>query len=323
MGDDLALAQHRGRLTQRAHLVQFVRNIENRRSLGRQFAQRQEKLVGFLRGQHAGRFIENQQLRVLQQAAHDLDPLTLADGKRMHHAIRVERQAVGGRHLDHPAAQCLGIPAARQSQSHVFQHRQRFEQRQMLEHHADTEPPRHRRRFHAHPFALPNQLALVGAQQAVHHFDQGALAGAVFPQQGVDLAGADREGNRIVRDAARKRLGQSPCFQQGNFHSAFGAAVVAKFVHSPVRRRPSRRRKGTVTRNRKVTLRHSPPSIANRRPITPSETDSSPKSPIGGFDESVRSDRSDWNSTSSHFFLGDYRSIQQPWRTFLPNRFLL
>ena len=91
---------------------------------------------------------------------------------------------------------------------------QRLEQGKMLENHADAQATGHRGRFHLHRPVLPDQLALVGAQQAVHHLDQGALAGAVLAQECVHLAGLDAEGNLVVRDTAGECLGQAPRLQQ-------------------------------------------------------------------------------------------------------------
>ena len=83
------------RVAQRPDLLELVADVEDRAALGRELAQRREQPLDLLRRQHRGRLVHDQQLRVLQQAADDLDPLPLADRERVHVARRVERQAVG------------------------------------------------------------------------------------------------------------------------------------------------------------------------------------------------------------------------------------
>ena len=81
---------------------QLVADVEDRAALGGELAQRLEQPLDLLRRQHRGRLVHDQQLRVLQQAAHDLDALALADRERVDLARGVERQAVGVRDLDDP-----------------------------------------------------------------------------------------------------------------------------------------------------------------------------------------------------------------------------
>ena len=69
------------RVAELLHLVQLVADVEDAAPLGGQLAQRLEQLDDGLRRQHRGRLVEDQQLGLLQQAAHDLDALALADRK--------------------------------------------------------------------------------------------------------------------------------------------------------------------------------------------------------------------------------------------------
>ena len=78
-----------------ADLLQLVADVQDRRAFGRQLAQGGEQDLHLLRGQHRGRLVHDQQLRVLQQAADDLDPLPLARRQIAHEPVGVERQAVG------------------------------------------------------------------------------------------------------------------------------------------------------------------------------------------------------------------------------------
>ena len=100
MGDDAAEPHDRRGVAERADLLELVADVEDRAAFGGEPAQRLEQLLGFLRRQHRGRLVHDQQLRLLQQAAHDLDALALADREIVHGAVGVERQAVFARDLD-------------------------------------------------------------------------------------------------------------------------------------------------------------------------------------------------------------------------------
>jgi hypothetical protein len=62
---------------------------------------------------------------------------------------------------------------------------------------------------------LDPDLAGVGLAQAVEDLRQRALAGAVLAQQGVDLAGLDREVDAVVGDERPEALGDPPQFDEG------------------------------------------------------------------------------------------------------------
>ncbi|MNY67602.1 hypothetical protein D3C86_2052210 [compost metagenome] len=74
-------------------------DIKHRTAFGLQLRQRLEQLVRLLRRQNRSRLVENDKARVLQQGAHDLDTLALANRKIGHMRIGIERQAIGARKL--------------------------------------------------------------------------------------------------------------------------------------------------------------------------------------------------------------------------------
>jgi hypothetical protein len=78
---DLAVAQHRGAVADALHLFQAMADIEHRAALGFELEQRLEQIVGFLRCQHRGRLVKDDQLRGSAAGADDLDALALADRK--------------------------------------------------------------------------------------------------------------------------------------------------------------------------------------------------------------------------------------------------
>ena len=77
--DDLAVAHHRHVVGDREHLRQLVRDDDDRLSLLAHAAKDGEELLDFLRRQHGGRLVENQQLRVPVERLQQLDALLLAD----------------------------------------------------------------------------------------------------------------------------------------------------------------------------------------------------------------------------------------------------
>src|SRR5688572_23283738 len=76
----------------------------------------------------------------------------------------------------------------------------------MLEYHADAEPARMVRVLHDDRLALPADLAGVGLQHAIDDLDQGALAGAVLAEQGMDLTRQHRQVDAIVGQTTGKLL---------------------------------------------------------------------------------------------------------------------
>ena len=115
-GDDAALTQHGRPLAQGAHLLELVADIEDRAALVGQAPQRLEQAVAFLWGQDRGRLIHDQEPRLLQETADDLDPLALADREGVHLALRVERQAIALGHLADAGVE--GPQTAARSQAH-------------------------------------------------------------------------------------------------------------------------------------------------------------------------------------------------------------
>ena len=214
MADDLAVAHHGGGVAHALHLFEAMRDVEDRLALGAQPLQRLEQLVGFLRRQHRGRLVEDDEFRRLQQAADDLDALALADRKVADQRIGVERQAVAvGQRLRLGGDGGDRRPVVERERD-VLRRRQRLEQRKVLEHHADAELLGNARAADLHRLAVPAYLAGIGFERAEQHFDQRGLAGAVLAEQRVDLALADRQVDRVARLERAEDLGQATNLEQ-------------------------------------------------------------------------------------------------------------
>lgn len=198
----LAAAQNGGAVAQGLDFVQLVADVDNRHALAGQPAQGVEQLLHRLRGEHRGGFVQDQQLGVLQQAAHDFHPLALAHRQAVHQPVRVQRQAVALGHFAHPQRQRRRVERRIQRQGDVLDHGQGFEQRKMLKHHANAQLARLRRVGDGHRLAVPADFASVGLDRAIDDFHQRAFARAIFAKNGVDLAGRHRQADAIIGDHA-------------------------------------------------------------------------------------------------------------------------
>jgi hypothetical protein len=93
----LTVSQHRRAVADALHFLETMADIKDGTPLRSQFLQRLEKAVRFLRRQHRSRFVENDELRVLQESPDDFDPLPFADGEIGDMCLRIERQAIDAR----------------------------------------------------------------------------------------------------------------------------------------------------------------------------------------------------------------------------------
>jgi hypothetical protein len=222
VGGDPAAPEHRGRMAERADLVQLVADVEDGAVLLGQAPQGLEQPLDLERGQDRRGLVHNQQLGVLQQAANDLDALALTDRKAVDVAQGVDRQAVALGDLRDAPGQRLEVAAVLDAERNVLGHGQGVEEVEVLEHHADAQPARLGRRVAAERRALPEHLAGVRLDHAVDDLHQGALAGAVLAQERVNLARGDLEVDAVVGQHARKALGDPAQLEAGRRGRGFG-----------------------------------------------------------------------------------------------------
>ena len=226
LAGDLARAQHGRLVAQRADLVELVADVEDAAALVGQAAQRLEELLDRLRRQHRRGLVHDEEARVLQQAAHDLDALPLADRHRVHVAGGVERKSVLRRHVADARRKVVARAIALQRERDVVGDRQRLEQREVLEDHADAEPARARRIGDDDGLAFPRDRPGVGLDRAVDDLHQRRLAGAVLAQHRVDLAGQNREVDAGVGDDARVDLRDAGELEAG-WHGGVGSGSIS------------------------------------------------------------------------------------------------
>ena len=208
------MAQHRRRIAEPFHLVQPMADIENALALVAQPLQRHEQLVSLLRRQHGCRLVENDELRLLQKAADDFNALALADRQVADQRLRVQRQAIGLRHRPRLLGDLRNRRCLVERQRDVLGGGQGFEQREMLEHHADAELARGGGVGNCDLAALPEDIARGRLQRAEQHFHQSRFARAVLAEQRMDFALADAEADIVVRLERSKNLGDAADPQQ-------------------------------------------------------------------------------------------------------------
>ena len=212
-------AQDRGAVAERADLVQLVADVEDRAALRRELraACRTARSTSCGVSTEVGSSMISS-LRVLQQAAHDLDPLALADRER-------RGRCAPGRAAGRSAAATSAIPrlarpgmrrAGRRAPSAMFSATVSASNSEKC---WNTMPmPRRARRVGsaiATGWPSPGDLAGVGLQHAVDDLHQRRLAGAVLAQQRVDLARGHFQRDVVVRQHRAVALDDAGEPQQG------------------------------------------------------------------------------------------------------------
>ena len=150
LADDLAEADDGDLVGDLAHLAQLVRDEHDRGALVAQLAHDAHQLVGLLRGQHRGRLVEDQHLRVLRQRLDDLDALLHADRQVLDEGVGVEVEAEPRRDLAHLRAGGVEVEAPAELRRLVAEHdvlgdREHGDEHEVLVDHADARHSSRRR----------------------------------------------------------------------------------------------------------------------------------------------------------------------------------
>ena len=209
LADDLAVAKDRGVVTDRPYLLEAVADVEDGALFRGESLQRHEQLVGLLRRQDGCRLVHDDQPRLLQQAADDLDPLPLADRQIGDDRIGIERQAVFLRDRSDPVLECAEPGGSCQRQRDVLGDSQRVEQREVLKNHADAETPGRGGIGDDYRLPLPADFAGGRLEGTVEDLHQRRLAGAVLAEERVNLAGMNDEIDVVVGAERAEILGDA------------------------------------------------------------------------------------------------------------------
>ena len=179
-------------------------------AVGLQLPDDAEQLLDLRRREDGGRLVEDEAAGVAGERLDDLDPLLDADREVLDERVGVDREAVARRQLLDPVA---GRPAGRGSRtgfvcstpSMTFS--ATVKTGTSLKCWCTIPMPAAMASLgpsEADRLAVEQDLALVGLVQPEEHVHQRRLAGAVLPEEGVDLARLER---RARRPRWRRRRG--------------------------------------------------------------------------------------------------------------------
>jgi hypothetical protein len=127
MRDHLAAAQDGRGVAERDDLVQLVRDVKDRAAARREFPQGLEQLLDLLRRQNRGRLVHDQEPRVKEEGAHDLDALALANTQRRDDPAGIELEVIGFQHPVEFRQKFARRQARVEAKRNVFQDRHRLE----------------------------------------------------------------------------------------------------------------------------------------------------------------------------------------------------
>ena len=219
---------------------------DRQQSLPREPPQKLEELVRLLRCEHAGRLVEDQDVRVPVERLDDLDALLLTDGDVLHERIRVDRELEGLRELAHAPPRLAVIEKharlRRLGRKHdVLGDGHDRDQHEVLVHHPD--PPRDcvPRRVDPDGLALEEDPAVVRVVEAVEDVHQGRLPRAVLAQERVHLSLPEVEVDVVVRDDSREALGDAAELENRRFVGHAEVILGGGQRPPPRKRRPTSR----------------------------------------------------------------------------------
>lgn len=193
-----------------------MRDEDDGQAFGLELAQVVEERVHFLRHEHGGRLVEDEDLGTAVEDLEDLHALPVGDTEVLDQGVGTYAEAVRVRDLlDLPAG--LGTDAVQllAAENHVLQDREVVGEHEVLVHHADTAGDGVAGAVEGDLLPVDGDGALVRLLHAVEDLHQGRLAGAVLADQGMDRALADGDRDVLVGDDAGEALGDAVQFYGG------------------------------------------------------------------------------------------------------------
>ena len=214
-------AHHGHLIAQSHHFFQLVGDQNHRRALRAQLPQHVEKLQRFLRRQHGGGLVQNQDARAAVQRFQNLQPLPITHRQIGDQSVQGDAKTGGLHQRLQPRAhrRCCLVqqPMRLGSEHHVVQRAQGVDQHEMLVHHANAEGNRVVRVVDFRFCAKHRHRAAVRRVKAVEHRHQRALARAVLAHDAVYGAGAYRQVHiGIGRDRAKALADAAHLHRQGH-----------------------------------------------------------------------------------------------------------
>ena len=233
--DTLAVAKHRHPVRDREHVLDEVRDEDEAASLlALEAIEDLEEGRDLGRRERRGRLVEDDDRGARKEYPRELDELLQTDGEVSDPLARVDVEAEArqesGRTLAHrPPVDDAEAPRRLRAEEDVLGDREVGRDRELLVHHADTGVLGVAGRAKLHGAAGEREPALVGKVDAREDLHEGRLAGAVLADEGVHLAGSQREVDarqcthaaETLRDTAelkQRRPGRGRRFGKGDAH---------------------------------------------------------------------------------------------------------
>lgn len=201
----LAVAQDGEPVAEPPHLGHAVRDEDDRDPVRAHLLDEAAEPVDVAAGEGRGRLIEQQEARLPEHGAGDLDLLPLGQLERAHLGARIDGAKAQPLEMrcHEPLAptppELPQQPARGVRQQHVLGHGQVLDERHLLERRLDAVPVRRGRRIQPQRLAEQLDRALVGPDQPREELHHGGLARTILAQERVDLARPHRERGAIQR----------------------------------------------------------------------------------------------------------------------------
>ncbi len=233
------ITEHGDAAADAEHLVEPVRDVDDRHAPRRQTLDQRKQLRHFPARQRRGRLVHHENARVAgrvhrrlgggglvhrslggggRERFGNLDHLALRQPEARH-----ERPWIGRRFLEPEIPQQrrrarverspvddAGHPRRRRPEKNIFGDRELRNEVQLLIDDADAERERVARAADLHRLAMDDDLARVLAIRAAEDLHQRRLPGAVLAEEHVHVAGLERQVDAVERDDARERLADPP-----------------------------------------------------------------------------------------------------------------
>ena len=210
VADVLALAKDCHAVRHGEHLMQLVRDDDDRLAVFFHVAHDGEELFRLLRGEDGGRLVEDQDVRAAVEHLDDLDRLLLRDGHLVDLLVGVDIEAIAVRNLTYGLADGGLVHLALftgQAEDDIFRGRKDVDKLEVLVDHADVQIKRVLRGADLHFLPIHEDLAFVGIVDAGEHVHKSRLAAAVFAEQGQNLTLMQLQTDRFVRHDLSEALG--------------------------------------------------------------------------------------------------------------------
>ena len=196
--DSVAVTHDRHPLTAREGLLQPVGDEQHGRALGAQCPDHVEQPLHLDGRQSGGRLVHHQNPCIERQCLGDLHDLLVCDRKAACRPFRVQMHTEPREYLRGFTVHRAVIdppPGAQRLAAHedVLGDAEVGKQRRLLVDDRDTRRVSRRRPLEGHRLPIYQQLTAVGAVHARENLYQGRLARAVLAEQGMGLAGEQRE----------------------------------------------------------------------------------------------------------------------------------